>query len=145
MDLRLVMLRISERESWFAIFHLDHCGSHIHSLPQRNGIVNYKFLSNAYTFHPYWHSLNNNATTCVLATYTHPFRGLTQKDVHVSPLSSRLPHPNQNISSIIVCFSLWQCQLQIDLSNDTRGQHIQFSVSSTVRFAAWCSCAQLTH
>jgi len=78
---------------------------------QTNHIVACKFLSHVNTscpgLHcPHWHSLNNNATPCALATYTHPFsRPVTQKDVHVSPLPARLPHPYLNISSIIVCLS----------------------------------------
>jgi len=76
-----------------------------------NDIVDCKFLSQVNILRPglncpYWHSLNNNATTCALATYTHSFsQPLTQKDNHVSPLPACLPHPYQNISITIVCLS----------------------------------------
>jgi len=86
-----------------------------------------QFLSHVNTFCPglhcwYWYSLNNDATPCALATYTHPFNCLlTQKDVHVSPLPACLPHPDQNRNSIMVCLS--DGSASYTQTNDTRGQH----------------------
>jgi len=92
----VVMLRFSDRISWIAIQHLDR---HLSQIANHYHKSNCKFMSCVITFCPglycpYWHSLNNSATPCGLAIYTHPFsRPLTQKDVHVSPLPARLPHP----------------------------------------------------
>jgi len=99
-----------------------------------NDVVDCKFLSHVNTFRPvddcqYWHSLNNNATPCALATYTHPFiRPLT---IPVRCLTVwRLPHPDWNISSIIV--SLSDGSVSYTQTIDIRGQHTQFSVHTEV-------------
>jgi len=118
-----------------------------------NNIVDCKFLSHVNIFRPglqcpYWHSFNNNATPCALATYTHPFsRSLTQKDVHVSPQPVCLPHPDQNISSIIV-----YCLMAVSVTHRIMTREgSTHSSPSTLKFISrpfggtWRSSAQLTH
>jgi len=137
------MLRFSDRALWIGNRHPDCHGLQIaiHSYKNKRYcslqiLVPCKHLSPSSSY---------NTTPCALATYTHPFRRpFTQKDVHVSPLPARLPHPEQNISSItIVCLSD---------GSYTRGQHTQFWVQTEVhqpsvwrRFAFLCiSCSWLT-
>jgi len=112
-----------------------------------NDIVDCKLMSHVNTRSslPLLAILNINATPCALVTYTHRFsRPLTQTDVHVSPPPARLPRPDHNISSIIVCLS----DCSVTYTRLMRAAHSTLSILKFIsrQFSGvWRSCAQLTH